>query len=85
MTQEIGAEAAKRFGDGHEISHPNDHGERLMDLFNNHVGRQLALDRASKGRPPAEVIREAIERGQLQVTKFRMLQPGIDLERPPRY
>jgi len=31
-----------------------------MDLYNNNVGRQMALDPRNRDRPPEEVIREAL-------------------------
>ena len=36
----------------HERSSPNPDSERLMDLYNNEVGRRLALDPANAGREP---------------------------------
>ena len=39
-----GAESAKQWTDAHERSHPNDAGEQVMDLYNNHIGRQIGLD-----------------------------------------
>jgi hypothetical protein len=67
MTISIGAQRAKEFGDAHERSEaPNPNAERLMDLYNNAVGRQLALDPANQGRPPEEVVMDAITRGWLQ-------------------
>ena len=70
MTRELGPEMAKRFGDAHEISRPNPDDERLMDLYNNHVGRVLALDPKNKGRPAEDVIIEAIRNRQLQTLPF---------------
>ena len=72
MTRELGPEMAKRFGDAHEISKPNPDGERLMDLYNNHMGRVLALDPKNKGRPAEDVIMEAIRNRQLQTRTFRV-------------
>ena len=72
MTRELGPEMAKRFGDAHEISKPNPDGERLMDLYNNHMGRVLALDPKNKGRPAEDVIKEAIHNRQLQTRTVRV-------------
>ena len=72
MTRELGPEMAKRFGDDHEISEPNPDDERLMDLYNNHMGRVLALDPRNKGRPAKDVILEPIRNGQLQTRPFRV-------------
>ena len=72
MTQKLGPDAAKRFGDAHEVTVPNPDSERLMDLFNNNVGRGLALDPKNKGRPAADVIMEALRSGQLQTRPFNL-------------
>lgn len=42
-----------------------------MDLYNNNVGRRLALDPANRGRQAEEVILEAIQNGKLQTRPFR--------------
>ena len=44
MTQEMGPELSKRFMDMHERSDPNPWSETAMDLWNNAVGRSLAMD-----------------------------------------
>ena len=88
MAQLIGPADAKRVGDGHErrplssymsfsLSGPGQEpGELLMDLFNNHVGRQLFLrtDGAKDLAPEevARVVRSALDNGQLQTSPFRM-------------
>jgi hypothetical protein len=51
MARDLGYDRAKAFGDGHEVSVPNAPSERMMDLYNNEVGRQLALDPANRTRP----------------------------------
>lgn len=71
-TQEIGEDAAKQAGNGHEITKPNEDGERLMDLYNNKIGRELALDPKNKDRDPVEVIQEAIANGKLRKRPFRL-------------
>jgi hypothetical protein len=63
-------ERAKQFNDSHEISSPNSPGVRLMDLFNARVGMLLAMDSSSRERPPADVVREALESGLLQTQPF---------------
>lgn len=78
MTQKIGSDAAKGAADAHEVSDPNNDGERLMDLYNNRIGRELALDPANKGRPAEEVIHEAICNGTLQLQPFKTRQPNRD-------
>lgn len=72
MTQDIGVKAAQSVGDGHEITTVNPDGERLMDLYNNKVGRELALDPANQGRDPVTVIQEAIKSGKLRVKPFNL-------------
>jgi len=72
MTQLSGGSEAKKFGDAHERgSSATD--EVLMDLFNNNRGRNLAQNPDNEGRDPAEVIQEAIARGDLRTTPFEVL------------
>lgn len=61
---------AKLFGDAHEISSTNDPPERLMDLKNNLIGRELASDPRNAGRDPVEVILEAWRLGKLQIMPY---------------
>ena len=70
MTKRLGADAAKRFGDAREISFPGDASQQLMDLYNNRIGRLLALDPRNDGRPPEEVVYEALRSGRLQAAPF---------------
>ena len=68
MTQGIGADAAKAFGDAHEMagsgtSGPGPNSERLMDLHNNQIGRKLPND---QGRS----LKEALEKGYLRIRPF---------------
>jgi RHS repeat-associated protein len=42
LTQVEDAATAKRWGDAHEVSVPSEAAERVMDLWNNAVGRELA-------------------------------------------
>ena len=72
LTKRFGANHAKRIADAHEISHVNDPGERIMDLFNNNVGRRLAMDSKNHNRDGATVILEAIAGGELQTEPFRV-------------
>lgn len=46
MAQSIGPERAKELMDSHERSSPNRDGSRLMDLYNNQVGRSAPEDEA---------------------------------------
>lgn len=68
MTQGIGPDLAKAFGDAHEISGssvsgPGPNSERLMDLHNNQVGRQLPND---QGRS----LKGALEKGYIRKRPF---------------
>ena len=47
--------------------------ERLMDLFNNHAGRALAMDPRNAGRSGIEVILEAARDGVLQTRPFNLM------------
>jgi hypothetical protein len=51
---------AQAAGDAHERSFANSHNERVMDLYNNNIGRRLTQIPANVGRPAVEVIREAL-------------------------
>lgn len=91
VTRNIGLDAAKQIGDAHErYDEGQKQGEQLMDLFNNNVGRRLALDPGNKDRPAEEVVLEALRNGQLQTQSFRLpgsqapeLQwPGLFLKGP---
>jgi hypothetical protein len=75
MAKDLGEEPAKAFGDAHERQRLDSEGARLMDLYNNAVGRELARDPANRERPHAEVIREAVARGDLQLQPFRIYMP----------
>jgi hypothetical protein len=44
----------------------------LMGLFNNRVGRQLAMDPANRGRDPEVGVREAIEDGRLRLSPIML-------------
>jgi hypothetical protein len=67
MTEVFGAQLAQAFGDAYEISNPNPEGERLMDLYNNSVGRALA----EAGDGPADsTIGNALDQGCLQTEPF---------------
>ncbi len=79
----FGVDAAKWLGDSHEREEPNEMDERLMDLFNNHVGRQLAIDPRNAARSDIEVIQEAMRNGDLQLEPFRIRKPAHDpFDRP---
>ena len=81
MTRELGAQQAKEVGDIYEVRYRNeDDGELLMDLYNNRVGRELALDPRNDGRSAAEVVNEAFEKGLLRVTPFKVRS----IPSPPR-
>jgi Domain of unknown function (DUF6973) len=66
LTRTLGAERAKAFTDSHEISNPNSRDVRLMDLYNNSVGRRLAADPDNHSKQDEAVILEALKRGELQ-------------------
>ncbi|XP_002736627.1 uncharacterized protein LOC100378379 [Saccoglossus kowalevskii] len=66
---EFGADVAKSFGDAHELASSGSLGERLMNLYNNWVGRTLACDPAHKGKlnkGDINLIWEALHAGHLQ-------------------
>ncbi|MCH7691933.1 MAG: hypothetical protein IID50_00670, partial [Proteobacteria bacterium] len=83
MTEDVGPDAAKRFGDAHEITEPTPDGDRLMDLYNNNLGRRLALDPANKGRPAEDVVLEAIKKGDAQTQPFKTRSTKTRVTPPP--
>ncbi|MCG8543939.1 MAG: hypothetical protein MJE12_06990 [Alphaproteobacteria bacterium] len=89
LTKELGPEVAKQLADSLEISFPSPAGDRLMDLFNNNVGRRLAMDPKNRDLPDEEVIMKALREGKLQTEFFRVrpvpgaLRPSGTQLRPP--
>ncbi len=83
LSKRFGAHQAKRLMDAHEISFENDPGGRLMDLFNNNVGRRLALDPKNRDRDGEVVVLEALKRGELQTELFRVIPVPSRLRRQP--
>lgn len=85
MARELGPQVAKAFTDAWEISHPGGPadfspiGSRLMDLYNNRVGRMLALDPRNRERPAEEVIHEALKNGLLQTRRFSLMPPATHI------
>lgn len=75
LTKQFGAATTKMIGESHERSRPNAWRERVMDLYNNHVGRVLAL--AGDSRPAEVVILHALTRGLL-MTKMPNVAGGRD-------
>ncbi len=85
VTRSADADLAKKFGDAHERTRVDeDNGERLKDLYNNNVGRELALDPANRNRNAETVIIEAISNGKMQTNPFRVFQPPAVLPVRPR-
>lgn len=83
LSKRFGAHQAKRLMDAHEISFENHPGGRLMDLFNNNVGRRLALDPKNRNRDGETVVLEALKRGELQTELFRVIPVPSRLRRQP--
>ena len=76
MAKSMGYAVAKRITDGHEITTPNPLGSRLMDLYNNEVGRQLAADTSNHGLSDEEVIYQALRKGKLRIKPFNIAAPS---------
>ncbi|WP_430397674.1 DUF6973 domain-containing protein [Ferrovibrio sp.] len=66
MTKYLGADTAKKYGDAHERIPNNPTGEKAMDLFNNAVGRQLALEAKQSNVSARQVVLEALRNGRLR-------------------
>ena len=85
MAKELGPNRAKDIGDGHE-HRPYDQeepyntikknppklseNERLMDLYNNRVGRELYKKYGGSGKTAEEIILQAIEDGLLRTKPY---------------
>jgi hypothetical protein len=68
MTQLYGPDWAERYATAHETDASNPGPREAMDLHNNQIGRQIALEHPNAS--PAELqalIRQAVERGDLVV------------------
>ena len=72
VAREFSPQLAKEFGDAHEIAVVNSTSERLMDLYNNNVGRRLALDPRNHGIDDVALIKDALRRGELQTQPFNI-------------
>jgi hypothetical protein len=70
MTQAVGAERAKEFGDAHERSVVDpDPNSRLMDLYNNQVGRELPHDPRGHMNPDI-ALQNALKDGYIRKKPF---------------
>lgn len=72
VTKSLGPAVAKRWLESNEITRVNRPGSRMMDLFNNAIGRELAMDPKNQNRPPEEVVAEALRDGLLQREPFAL-------------
>lgn len=75
MTQSLGRGRAKEFGDAHERQDYGSEGSRMMDLYNNHVGRELGHDPANVGRDPIEAAKDAARNGRLRLRPYPESRP----------
>ncbi len=80
MAQEAGVEVSKQFGDAHERTalgiyegkrNSNPDGEKLMDLYNNRVGRELFQEHPQATPDQiTEIILDAMSSGRIQLRNF---------------
>ncbi|XP_078001267.1 uncharacterized protein LOC144453786 [Glandiceps talaboti] len=66
VTRELGPDMAKVFGDAYELTPTGSLGERLMNLYNNWVGRTLACDVTNADKSDIDVIMHVLQDGVLQ-------------------
>ncbi|XP_070577958.1 uncharacterized protein [Ptychodera flava] len=66
VTREFGPDVAKSFGDAYEMRAMGPVGERLMNLFNNGVGRVMAKDATNHGLSDINLILNSLQEGALQ-------------------
>jgi hypothetical protein len=75
--QEFIADIADWIGDAHERA-SNPPSERAMDLFNNKIGRDLALNLENGDDFSVKPILRAIKDGHLQLSPFTIAPPARD-------
>jgi hypothetical protein len=68
MAKAFGPAETQLFGNAHEISESNRAGARYMDLYNNRIGRDLAV--SAQGEP-IDVIRNAVAGGSTRNRPFK--------------
>ncbi|XP_077991867.1 uncharacterized protein LOC144446051 [Glandiceps talaboti] len=70
VTRQFGPVLAKDFGDAYEVTRRSDEqlAERLMDLYNNWMGRVLAEDHENVYRNDIEVVQQALSEDILQLS-----------------
>lgn len=71
MTDKIGEEKAKKFADAHEQFVGNPIEQKEMDLFNNELGRKIALEHEGESYDVfSQKIQEAINNGEAMVIEW---------------
>ena len=79
MAKALGPEKAKAVADAYERSHPDDKpAQRLMDLYNNKIGRELASDPSNSRVSDSDVVLRALRAGKLRVEPFKVRAPEGD-------
>ncbi|XP_077998191.1 uncharacterized protein LOC144451263 [Glandiceps talaboti] len=66
LTKVYGPLIAKQFGDAHQRSYARAVSSRLMDLFNNEVGRCLGSIKSNHDASDVDVVSTALKAGKLQ-------------------
>jgi peptidoglycan hydrolase-like protein with peptidoglycan-binding domain len=90
LAKKYDSDYAKMITDSYERSEFNDRkkGSLLMDLHNNAIGRTLAKDERNYTQKDEDVIREAIKRGELRISPYRLndasdfYRRSMDLQSP---
>lgn len=73
LSEKIGTTEAKKFCDAHEISYPNDDRERIMDLMNNKIGRELYNKYKTSGKDNAiKIIMKALKNNLLRTRPYNI-------------
>lgn len=68
MTSQFGADWTEAYGTAHEMIEGNPAAREAMDLYNNGVGRQIAIDNPNAGRGELEeLVTQALDDGKLLV------------------
>jgi hypothetical protein len=58
---------ADKFGRAHEQNLGQAPAEKVMDLYNNKIGRELASDPKNAGKSLYDIVADAIAKGKLQL------------------
>ena len=72
LTSEFGAEWTAQFATAHEGSNPGNSTREAMDLYNNQIGRQIAINNPNASPAElADLVKKALDNGDLVVVNSK--------------